>query len=123
VVDRESSDWRAVGQQFDVDEPTLTYLRVNFQTRLQFGRTEVVIESPFRLTVGDAVYDLDPNDRSGLGPLLALYPDTLDRLTMSARGTLTLSFVSGASVTVEPDEHYEAWSVGDFICPPGGFNA
>jgi hypothetical protein len=55
------------GRLFEVDESALTYVRVNFQTRLQFGRTEVVIESPFRLTVGDATHNLDPNDRGGSG--------------------------------------------------------
>ena len=119
-----SSSAAADGERrFEADDPALTYVAVNFQTRLRFGRTEVVIESPFRLTVGDARHDLDPNDRSGLGPLLAVYPDILDRISMSSRGTLTLTFVSGASLTVEPDDHYEAWSVDDFFCPPGGFNA
>jgi hypothetical protein len=112
-----------VGERtFELADTTLTFVRVDFQTRLQFGRSEVIIETPFRLVVGGATHDLDPNDRAGLGPLLALYPDALADLTMSSRGTLTATFASGAVVTIEPDERYEAWSVDGFSCPPGGFS-
>ena len=36
-----------------------------------------MIESPFRLLVEGAAHGLDPDDRSGLGPLLGIYPDRL----------------------------------------------
>src|SRR4051812_37074248 len=109
------------GREFVFAERELTWIRIDFQTRLQFGEAELVIESPFRLSRANAEHDLDPNDRAGLGPLLALYPDTLERMTMTAEGILSATFVSGASVTVGPDPRYEAWNVGGFWCAAGGF--
>jgi hypothetical protein len=109
------------GREFVIAEPELTWIRVDFQTRLQFRDAELVIETPFSLTRAATEQHLDPNDRAGLGPLLALYPDTLQRMTMTPDGTLTAVFTSGVSLTVRPDPHYEAWNVGGFWCTPGGF--
>jgi Family of unknown function (DUF6188) len=81
-----------------------------------------VIERPFSLRIGNTVIQLDPNDREGLGPLLALYSDSLARLTMAPDGTLEAVFSKGAAVTVPPDPHFEAWSIGGFWCPPGGMS-
>lgn len=102
----------------------LTYLRVNHQARLQFGETEVVIESSFLLQAGDAELRLDPGERGALGPFLGLYPNTLVDASVDARATLRLCFGSGATVTVPSDPHYEAWEVsgpGNFlvVCVPG----
>jgi hypothetical protein len=79
-----------------------------------------VIESAFSLRAGDMVTQLGPNDREGLGPLLALYPDSLAHLTMAPDGTLEAAFSSGAALIVPPDPRFEAWSIGGFCCPPGG---
>jgi hypothetical protein len=108
-------------RSFEVVEPGLNWIRIDYQTRLQFGVAELAIESPFSLRVGDTVLNLDPNDRRGLGPLLALYPDSLTHLTMAPDGTLEAAFASGAVLTVLPDPRFEAWSIGGFWCPPGGF--
>jgi hypothetical protein len=58
----------------EVEQRDLTYVRVDHQTRLQFGSTEFVIECPFTLTTDGAVHRLDPESRIDLGPLLAVYP-------------------------------------------------
>jgi hypothetical protein len=109
------------GREFVLAERGLTWIRIDFQTRLQFGEAELVIETPFRLSRANAEHSLDPKDRAGLGPLLALYPDTLGRMTMTAEGTLSALFVSGATLTVPPDPRYEAWNLGGFWCVAGGF--
>lgn len=110
------------GRVFEVAGPDLSWIRVDHQTRLQFGEAELVIECPFSLRSGDTVIQLDPNDREGLGPLLALYPDSLADLTMAPDGTLKAAFSSGAVLTVPPDHRFEAWSIGGFWCPPGGMS-
>jgi len=109
------------GREFDLAEPTLSWIRIDFQVRLQFGEAELQIEGPFALRVLGNEHQLDPADRSGLGPLLAVYPDTAQTAAMDPDGTLRLLFVSGASLTVPPDDLYEAWNIGGFWCPPGGF--
>ena len=102
----------------------LTFVRIDHQTRLQFEDPEVVIESPFMLRVGVVTHSLDPGDRSNLGPILALYPDTLEEATVDDSARLTLRFASGASITCDQDERYEAWQVngpGNYlvVCTPG----
>ncbi len=89
--------------------------------RLQFGDAELVIECPFVLRMAEAVFLLDPSHRAGLGPVLALYPNQLSRLAMAPDGSLEAEFASGATLQVVPDPRYEAWSIGGFSCPPGGF--
>jgi len=42
---------------------------------------------------------------------LAVYPDRLESSTVAADGTLTLTFSSGAGLSVPPLLEYEAWQV------------
>ena len=81
-------------------------------------------ESPFVLNFGEATYNLDPGERAALGPVLALYPDTLEHAAVDGSATLMLWFTSGASITVKQDDRYEAWQVngpGNYlvVCTPG----
>jgi hypothetical protein len=113
------------GWRFDFEEPALTLIGVNHQTRLHFGSTEVVIETPFHLDVGERTYPLDPSHRSGLGPLLTIYPDTLTDAVATTKGVLRLSFQSGSTLIVPPNPQGDAWSVVGragtlVVCTPGG---
>ncbi|MEQ1786128.1 MAG: DUF6188 family protein [Acidimicrobiales bacterium] len=89
----------------------LSFIRIDHQTRLQFGNVEVVIETRFHLEAGRRRHDLDPEDRGALGPLLALYPTSLTVATVGADGTLTLGFAGGASIAVPPHPSYEPWQI------------
>ncbi|MGZ6576096.1 MAG: DUF6188 family protein [Solirubrobacteraceae bacterium] len=103
----------------------LTYVRIDHQTRLQFDDAGVVIEAPFTLR-RDGVDDLlDPADRSRLGPLLDLYPDTLSALDVDPYFGLRLGFHSTATVEVPAPPRYEAWQIigpgsSLIVCPPSG---
>lgn len=107
-----------------IEHAELTYIRIDHQARLQFGEVEVVIECPFVLTVDGAIHRLDPEARSDLGPLLALYPTSLSTAYVSERATLHLDFDSGATIVVPQDAQYEAWQICDdrgwlLVCLPG----
>ena len=52
-----------------VDPPDLTFIRIDYQVRLQFGHTEVVIETPFTLVSNGEEHQLEPDHRTGLGPV------------------------------------------------------
>jgi hypothetical protein len=110
------------GREFILTEPELSFIRIDMQSRLQFGQAELVIETPFTLTTTDGPYELDPADRAGLGSLLSLYPDLIVHLTMRRDGTLDATFASGSVLTVKPHQKYEAWSIAGFWCVPGGFD-
>lgn len=108
-----------------LEEPDLTWIRVDHQTRLWFAAAEIVIECPFRLESGGVQHRLDPSDRGGLGPLLAVYPDRLVAGCADADGTLQLHFAGGAAITVPSHPDYEAWQVSQddgllLVCKPGG---
>ena len=103
----------------------LTFIRVDHQTRLQLGVTEVAIATPFRLRDAGKEHLLDPEDRAGLGPLLAAYPTTLVEAAVTADLTLRLAFSNGALLEVPQHPSYEAWQVVGpgarlVVCPPAG---
>ncbi len=71
------------------------------------GEVEIVIESPFTLRAEGTEYALDPGERGGLGPSLALWPDELTTASAGSDGTRNLTFGKGAVLTVPPDPHYD----------------
>lgn len=108
-----------------LEEHDLTFVRVDHQLRFQFGETEVVIATPFTLVADGREHKLAPEHRDGLGPVLALYPDSLVQLVIGDDGDLRLDWESGAMLTVLPDPSFEAWQVSGpgnrlIVCTPGG---
>jgi hypothetical protein len=102
----------------------VSFIRIDHQARLQVGEVEIVIESPFTLRAEGTEYALDPEERGGLGPFLALWPDELSTASAGSDGTLNLTFGKGAVLTVPPDPHYEAWQIAGpgtalIVCMPG----
>jgi hypothetical protein len=103
----------------------LTFFRIDHQARIQVEDVEFVIGLPFSLKSDGVEYALDPAERSGLGPLLALYPDTVEQASVDGLGTLGLRFGSGASITVPANPRWEAWQIVGpgtalVVCSPGG---
>jgi hypothetical protein len=107
------------GKEFVLDDRSLTFIRIDEQSRLQFGSTEVVIGIPFTLEIRGSVHHLNPRQWDALGPLVGLYPATMRWLWTSAEGELTAIFENGAKVKVTPDAMSKAWSVGSVYCMPG----
>jgi hypothetical protein len=107
------------GREFILDDPSLSFIRIDYQSRLQFGQTEVAIGVPFVVEVAGAAHHLDPQRREALGPLVALFPGSVRWLWTSPEGELTAVFHSGARVTVAPDPVSKAWSVGSVYGLPG----
>lgn len=109
----------------DLDGQDLSFIRIDYQVRLQFHETEVVIETPFVLASHDEQWLLDPERRGELGPLLATYPATLRSAAVRSDLTLQLTFESGSSIEVPQHLHYEAWQIVGpgsrlVVCPPAG---
>jgi hypothetical protein len=122
------SQGESVGpDQFVWEQPAsdLTFIRIDHQSRIQVERFEFVIGLPFSLKSDGVAYALDPAERSGLGPFLALYPDTLEEVTVDGQRTLALRFGGGASITVPANPKWEAWQIVGpgtalVVCSPGG---
>lgn len=68
--------------QIDLAPRELTYIYVNFQVALLLDDVHVSIGGPFSVKRGRDTYWLDPEDRAGLGPVLAIYPATLAASTV-----------------------------------------
>jgi hypothetical protein len=103
------------GREFVLDDPTLSSIRIDDQSTLCFGRTEVMIGGPFVLDRDGMVHHLSPRRWAGLGPLVALYPGSARWLWTSAEGELTVVFHGGAVLAVPPDPVTPAWSVGNVV--------
>jgi hypothetical protein len=108
------------GSEFVLEQPEVSFIRVDDQSKLQFGETELVIGAPFRLTIDGVLHHLDPRRWKALGPLLGLYPSSIRWVWTSAAGVLTAVFDSGAALTVSPDPTIRAWSLGNVYCLPAG---
>lgn len=113
------SDWRLTLAPCD-----LSFIRVDHQARLQFDEVEVMISTRFQVKRRNSVYDLDPGDRGGLGPLLAIYPAALASASIDGDGTLRLAFDNGDTLTVPPDRDFEPWQISGpatalIVCMPG----
>jgi hypothetical protein len=108
------------GREFVLEETTLSFIRIDHQSRLRFGRTEVMIGSPFVLEMDGVVHHLSPQRWNALGPLVALYPGSVRWMWTSAEGELTLVFHHRAVLTVSPDLSSPAWSVGNVYALTGG---
>ena len=104
-----------------LDEVALSFIRIDHQSRLRFGRTEVMIGGPFVLEKDGVVHRLHPRRWDALGPLVALYPSAARWLWASVDGELTLVFEHGAVLTVSPDPVSTAWSVGNVLARPSEF--
>jgi uncharacterized protein DUF6188 len=106
------------GSEFVLDEPTLSFVRVDRQSRLQFGRTEVVVGGPFSVSVDGVEHRLDPRHTDTLGPLLVLYPGTVRWLWATADGDLQVTFENGSRLFVPTDRTGASWSVGNVYSVP-----
>jgi Family of unknown function (DUF6188) len=101
------------GSEFVLDEPTLSFIRVDRQSRLQFGRTDVVVGGPFLLRLDGIDHRLDPRHTDTLGPLLVLYPGTVRWLWATPDGDLLAVFENGSRLSVPTDRTGTSWSVGN----------
>ena len=124
--DGSRSEGKVIRADGSLDLPLgdVSFIRIDHQARLRVGQAEIVIESPFKLRAEGTEYALDPGERGGLGPFVALWPDRLTTASVGSDGTLFLTFGKGATLTVPPDPHYEAWQVAGpgtalIVCMPG----
>ncbi|MCW2875904.1 MAG: hypothetical protein JWQ95_4 [Sphaerisporangium sp.] len=100
-----------------VVDGTVTQIRVDYAFTLVMDHYSIRISTPFSLSRGDEHSRHDPEVPETLAPLLELHQATLREGVLMKDGLLVLSFHDGTTLTVLPDERYEAWeAVGEL--PP-----
>jgi hypothetical protein len=87
----------------------------------------LTLASPFVFTDAEgSKLALDPEqDQSRLGPVFSMFMQTIESVSLGARGALSVVFESGARLDIEPHPQFEAWevsgrSIGRWICVEGG---
>lgn len=106
--------------------PLIQYC-VGTGVRLDFGAPdfpELTIETPITVTRSGTVRAGEPHSQLVLMTLLGLLNQAAEA-TIADDGQLTLRFTEGTSLTVRPDDKYEAWQLRDdngllIVCTPGG---
>jgi hypothetical protein len=106
--------------------PLIQYC-VGTGVRLDFGTPDfpkLTIESPITVTRSGTVRADEPHSQLVLMTLLGLLNQATEA-TIADDGQLTLRFAEGTSLTVRPDDKYEAWQLSDdtgllIVCMPGG---
>lgn len=107
---------------------TLLSEHVEYSAVLNFsGKYMTRIESPFTLHLKNNDFEFSPeNDPpESFEPVRELIGQTVTESVAEDSGTLRLAFANGASVIVEPDDDYEAWTVAGpggmlIVCMPHG---
>jgi hypothetical protein len=108
-----------------LDGEDLRSIEMDHATHFNFDKTRVTLEGTFRLSAGEATYEFDFDVRSSFGPLMAIYPSTLQSATINSELTLRLEFEGGEVIETKQDPHYEAWQISGpesrlIVCPPAG---
>jgi hypothetical protein len=86
------------------------------------------VGNDWELQIGEITTQPTPTRPDSLVPLLGLLQKPVNEVIISKDGHLTVTFASGATIQVAPDERYEAWEAGclvagigyRFVCAPGG---
>ncbi|TNC28025.1 DUF6188 family protein [Amycolatopsis alkalitolerans] len=85
------------------------------------------IESPFGLDISGKHYELSPetDPQESFQPMKGLLQQTVTTADVDNSGVLSLVFSNGATIRVEPDNDYEAWTVAGpdgflIVSMPGG---
>lgn len=107
---------------------TLLSEHVEYSAVLNFTEEYVArIESPFTVHLAKGNFELSPESDppESFEPVRELLGQTVSESIVADSGTLKLTFANGASVQVEPDDDYEAWTVAGprgmlIVCMPGG---
>lgn len=108
-----------------VGEGVVTQLRIDFAFSLTIEQwIHIRIETPFVLERDGLAATYDPEQWSTLGPLLQLHQAVVREAEVRKDGWLRLRFADGATLTVEPDERFEAFSVSGALrpSPPKSFS-
>ena len=107
------------GSEFVLEQPAVSFIRVDDQSKLQFGETELVIGAPFRLEIDGAVHYAGSAPLDGLGPLLGLYPVGRPLGLDVLGGDLTAVFDSGAALMVLTRPHAPGLVARHRVLPAG----
>lgn len=85
---------------------------IRIQTWSLDGSADIRLAAPFvaRLASG-ATRHIDPTDTERLAPCLTLVGLGVRSVTVARRGTLTLAFTDGSTLTAPPDLRRLAWDV------------
>jgi hypothetical protein len=122
------------GWTVPIDGWRIDRLAFDFQVRLWFlseespltGSIEIVLESPFSMSLRGDELELDPNGPpEALSPVLGLLRRTIDEASVENDGTLRLAFREGGHLRCEPHAQFEAWQMNapdgvSVVCVPGG---
>ena len=108
----------------------LGYIHIDFRLGLDLtdtsGTTSVIIETPCHLSSQNGDNVLIPAEPTSLSPILAPINTEIVGISIQKTGQLRVIFGNGHSLTVDPDEMYEAWQIGCpscgllLVCSPGG---
>jgi hypothetical protein len=107
---------------------TLLAENVDYSAVLNFSDKYMTrIESPFALHLpnGDFEFSPESDPAEAFEPLRELVGQTVTESAAEDSGALRLAFANGATVPVEADESYEAWTVAGpggmlVVCMPRG---
>jgi hypothetical protein len=101
-----------------IGDGLVTQIRVDYAFGLSIDSwIHVRIESAFTVERGGQVQSFDPAETQTLAPLLRLHQAKVTEALARKDGVLTLTFDDGSTLTVPPDDQYEAFTVNGELPP------
>lgn len=115
-------------KNLELDGKQVQSVLVDYTIRFELEDTYfIVIESPFTFVAGNDALSLSPENDApdAFEPLRRLVGQEVHTAVADDAGSLRVCFSGGASIFVEPDAAYEAWSVSGpdgalVVSTPGG---
>jgi hypothetical protein len=100
-----------------VAEGAVTQIRIDYAFTLVIDHYSIRINTPFTVSRGEEHSTYDPEAPETLAPLLGLHRAILREGVLRKDGLLRLSFRDGTTLTVSPDDRYEAWEAAGELAP------
>ena len=124
AVQKSDEGWRLPVEQRRVSRCTFDHA---FALEFHEGEQSAVlrIEGGFTILDREQVHRLTPSSPVNLGLAVALFGQVVQSARTSEEGKLEIAFEDGRSLTVAPNDRYEAWEFSGpggvrVVCTPGG---
>jgi hypothetical protein len=123
-LDETTDGWR-----LELNDARLAALHIGFRLGVDIADAtstlQLTVETPCQLRQATKSTSINPTEPATIAPMLPMFNAIVYTVTIQRTGQLTVDFVNGLQLIVNPSDQFEAWQLactGKFllVCGPGG---